>query len=143
MTTDCIFCQIVAGDAPSVKVYEDADTIAFLDIGPVTRGHTLVIPRRHTEDILSTPPDTLQKLITVARRIARAQVKGLGAEAVNVTQANGALAGQLIRHIHVHVIPRKSSDQPERNWHPGKYENKEEMAELAGKIRSAVEDTDG
>lgn len=139
MQTDCIFCKIVAGQIPSCKVYEDADTLAFMDIGPVVKGHTLVIPKQHWDPITQTPDETLAKVIAVVRKVAQAQMKGLAAEGVNVSQANGKLAGQEIPHIHFHVIPRFRQDGFARNWIPGKYEDPAEMQSLASRIRDAIQ----
>ena len=138
MNADCIFCRIMAGQLPSAKVYEDADTVAFMDIGPVSKGHVLVVPRTHCDPITAAPADVLQKTILVVQKIAKAQVKGLGAAAINVTQANGALAGQVIPHVHFHVIPRFEADGQSRNWIPGQYDSPEEMNRLADRIRKAL-----
>jgi histidine triad (HIT) family protein len=139
MSQDCIFCKIVAGELPSTKVYEDEDTVAFMDIGPVVKGHTLVIPKQHHDPITGTPPEVLQKLIVVVQKIAGAVFTGLGADGINVAQANGRLAGQEIFHIHFHVIPRFEKDGFSRNWTPGKYDSQEEMEQVAEKIRGAVD----
>jgi len=138
MNTDCIFCKIVRGELPAVKVYEDADTLAFLDIGPVVPGHTLVVPKTHHDPLMQTPPEVLQRLILVVKRIAQAQTAGLGAAGINVSQANGRLAGQIIPHIHFHVIPRFESDGHHWNWAPGKYGSPEEMQDYAQRIATAV-----
>jgi len=138
MSSDCIFCKIVAGEIPSCKVYEDADTLAFMDIGPVVKGHTLVIPRQHHDPITGTPDAVLQKLITVVKKVAQAQLDGLKADGINVTQANGQIAGQIIPHIHFHVIPRFANDRHSWNWIPKKYDNPEEMNMLAGKIKTSL-----
>jgi histidine triad (HIT) family protein len=138
MSADCIFCRIAAGTLPSTRVYEDSDTIAFMDINPVVKGHVLVVPKKHYDPLVGTPPEVLQQLIVVVQRIARAQIESLGAIGLNVTQANGQVAGQLVPHIHFHVIPRFESDQHERRWAPGRYENSEEMNRFAEKISKAV-----
>lgn len=138
MNTDCIFCKIVAGELPATKVYEDSDTLAFMDIGPIVKGHTLVIPKQHYNPITGTPPEVLQKLIVVVQEIARAQFDSLGADGINVAQANGKVAGQIISHIHFHVIPRFESDGHSWNWTPRKYESNEEMNAFADKIRKAL-----
>jgi len=135
---DCVFCKIIAGKLPSAKVYEDADTMAFMDIGPVSKGHTLVIPKTHCDPLTAAPADVLQKTILTVQKIAKAQVKGLGAAAINVTQANGALAGQEVPHVHFHVIPRFERDGQTRNWIPGKYAGPNEMNRYADKIRKAL-----
>ena len=138
MNSDCIFCKIAAGQLPSSKVYEDADTIAFMDIGPVVKGHILVIPKLHYDPITSTPDSVLQKLIVVAKKIAVAQMDGLKADGINISQANGSVAGQIIPHIHFHVIPRFANDRHSWNWIPKKYESPDEMHQLAGKVQQAL-----
>jgi len=138
MNKDCLFCKIVAGQIPSTRVYEDPDTLAFMDIGPVVKGHTLVIPKQHYDPITNTPLEVLRKLIGVVQRIARAQVAGLGADGVNVSQANGRCAGQVVPHIHFHVIPRFETDGHKWNWIPKQYDNHEEMAQMAARIGRAL-----
>lgn len=138
MSNDCIFCKLIAGDIPSTRVYEDDDTLAFMDIGPVTKGHTLVIPKQHCNPITHTPDEVLQKVIVITKRIAAAQLAGLGAEGVNVTQANGALSGQMVPHLHFHVIPRRDDDTPTYNWQPGTYDSPEEMKQYADRIIAAL-----
>jgi len=138
MSADCIFCKIVAGTVPSTKVYEDSEIIAFMDIGPVVKGHTLVVPKKHCDPITGVPPELLQKLILVVQKIAKAHFAGLGAQGLHVTQANGKLAGQIVPHVHFHLIPRFESEGPQRNWVPGKYASNEEMSQYAKKIRDAI-----
>lgn len=138
MSADCIFCRISRGELPSCKVYDGKDVIAFMDIGPVSKGHTLVVPRLHCNPIDEVPEDVLKKVILVVQAVVRAQVKGLGAQGVNVTQANGALAGQCVPHIHFHVIPRFENDGMARNWIPGTYEKQSEMQSYATKISAAM-----
>jgi len=135
---DCIFCKIIAGELPSTKVYEDDMTVAFMDIGPVVRGHTLVAPKRHCDPITDTPPEVLQALILVVQKIARAQVSGLQADGINVTQANGRVAGQIVPHIHFHVIPRFNDDEHSWNWVPKKYDSPEQMEDFAARIRQSL-----
>lgn len=138
MSADCIFCKIVQGAVPSTRIYEDDDTLAFMDIGPVVKGHALVIPKKHYDPITDTPPEVLQKLIVVVQKIARAQIKGLGANGVNVGQANGRVAGQVVPHVHFHVIPRFEQDGHSFTWVPRKYDDQQEMADFAGKITHSL-----
>jgi len=138
MNNDCIFCKICAGELPATKVYEDQDVIAFMDIAPVSKGHTLVIPKEHSDPITGTPDETLAKLIAVAKKIVDAQIRGLDADGVNVTQANGKAAGQIIPHIHFHIIPRYNTSENTKNWVPGKYENQDEMQKFADKIKNSI-----
>jgi histidine triad (HIT) family protein len=109
---ECIFCAIVDGRAPSRRVAEDDGTVAFLDIFPLTRGHTLVIPKRHCDSLLDCPPEDLRAVGAMAQRVARAAMDeaGLAADGVNLLQANGAVAFQTVFHFHVHVLPRYDHD---------------------------------
>jgi histidine triad (HIT) family protein len=138
METDCIFCKIVAGQIPSTRVYEDADTLAFMDIGPVVKGHTLVIPKAHHNPITGVPLPLLQKVIATVQRIAAALYAGLGADGVNVTQANGPCAGQVVPHLHFHIIPRHAHDGRLHHWVPGQYADPAEMQAFAAKIRAGL-----
>ncbi|MCQ2741844.1 MAG: HIT family protein [Bacilli bacterium] len=101
-----IFCRIIDGEIPCTKVYEDDDVLAFLDISQTTKGHTLVIPKKHYENFLATPAETMEKVMKVAQRIGQAEVSVLGAKGVNILTNVGECAGQTVMHFHVHVIPR-------------------------------------
>lgn len=138
MTQDCIFCKIIKGEIPCTKILEDDDVLAFMDIGPVVKGHTLVIPKSHHNPMMETPAEVLQKLIVAVQRIARAQMKGLQADGISVSQANGKAAGQVVSHIHFHVIPRFTTDGFHGNWVPRKYDNPAEMQSFADRIRAAL-----
>jgi diadenosine tetraphosphate (Ap4A) HIT family hydrolase len=107
----CVFCAIVAGDAPAIRIYEDADYLAILDIRPFTRGHTLVIPKRHTVDLTDTPPETLATMVTIGQRIARAARATELADATNIGVNDGRAAFQSVFHIHLHVLPRRNGDK--------------------------------
>ncbi|MGV0835893.1 HIT family protein [Mycolicibacterium thermoresistibile] len=108
----CVFCAIVAGDAPAVRVYEDDEYLAILDIRPFTRGHTLVIPKRHTVDLTDTPPETVAGMVTLGQRIARAARRsGLHADGNNIAINDGKAAFQTVFHIHLHVVPRRNGDK--------------------------------
>jgi histidine triad (HIT) family protein len=107
----CVFCAIVAGEAPAIRIYEDEDYLAILDIRPFTRGHTLVIPKRHTIDLTDTPPETLGEMITIGQRIARAARATELADATNIGINDGRAAFQTVSHIHLHVLPRRDGDK--------------------------------
>ncbi|MCW1959807.1 MAG: HIT family protein [Mycobacterium sp.] len=108
----CIFCDIVGGSAPAVRVYEDDDYLGFLDIRPFTRGHTLVIPKQHFVDLTDTPAPTLAGMLTVGQRIAVAtRSSGLAATGNNIAINDGKSAFQSVFHIHLHVIPRRDGDK--------------------------------
>jgi len=107
---NCIFCKIIKGEIPCYKVYEDADVLAFLDISQATKGHTLVVPKEHFDNILYCPKDILGKVMAAAQKIAQAEVSTLGAEGVNILINTNEVAGQTVMHFHVHVIPRYSNE---------------------------------
>jgi histidine triad (HIT) family protein len=132
---DCLFCKIVAGDIPATKVHEDDDTIAFMDINPATRGHLLVIPRRHARDLHEIGDDDLAAVARTAKRLAARVVERLGADGVNLHQSNGEVAWQTVFHFHVHVIPRYQGDPLRLPWVPEPGDREEIVAtakELAG-----------
>ena len=108
----CVFCEIVAGTAPAIRVYEDDEVLGILDIRPFTRGHTLVIPKRHSVDLTDTPAPTLAVMMAVGKRIAEAtRLSGLAATGNNVAINDGKSAMQTVFHIHLHVIPRRDGDK--------------------------------
>ena len=107
----CVFCAIVAGEGPAIRIYEDADYLAILDIRPFTRGHTLVMPKRHTIDLTDTPPETVAEMITIGQRIARAARTTELADATNIGINDGRAAFQSVPHIHLHVLPRRNGDK--------------------------------
>jgi len=108
---ECIFCRIVAGSSPASRVWEDADTLAFMDIHPVTPGHLLVIPKRHAACLADLTPQETGQIFTVARSLAGAlRSSGLRCEGVNLILADGEVAGQEVFHVHAHVLPRFVGD---------------------------------
>ena len=112
----CTFCKIVEGSLPSWRVYEDEATVALLDKGQVTRGHTLVIPRRHGADLWALSEDEAQAVMRTVHRVARLLRERLPLRGLNVTQANGAAAWQEVFHYHVHLIPRYGDDPFTPPW---------------------------
>lgn len=119
---DCIFCKIAAGEIPCHKIYEDEAVLAFLDIGPVSKGHTLVIPKEHFTTLDECPAELLAKVIACVGNIATAVVDAAGAQAYNVLCNNGRAAGQLVEHVHFHLIPRNADDGVFNRWPAGEYE---------------------
>ena len=109
---DCIFCAIAAGEAPATIVDEDPDTVAFMDINPWQRGHALVVPRRHYENLLEIEPDDLTKTFAAARRLAARMKDRLGADGVVLWNSCGQAAGQVVMHFHIHVIPTEGQIVP-------------------------------
>lgn len=134
---DCIFCKIVAGELPGEKVFEDDDVLAFLDIMPTSRGHTLVIPKGHYEDLPSTPVEVLKAVVAVLPKIAGAVVQATGAEGFNVLQSNGPCAGQVVPHIHFHIVPRNEGDGIGLGFRPTE-PVKDELGKTAEAIRAAL-----
>ena len=137
MADDCIFCAIVRGDAPSQRILEDDRMVAFMDINPATRGHALVVPRRHSRDLLDADADDLAAVALAAQRVARAAMQTLGADGVNVVQATGAVAFQTVFHLHFHVVPRYASDRVVLPWTP-RPGDPEAIAEAGAALRSAL-----
>ncbi len=115
---DCIFCKILAGELPATVVDEDERTVAFMDIAPATRGHALVIPRTHAEDLLTIEPEDLRAVATASQRLARRAKESLNADGVNLVNSCGAVAWQTVFHFHVHVIPRYAGDPLRLPWVP-------------------------
>jgi len=107
---DCIFCRIVAGEAPSHRLYEDDDTVAFMDIRPATDGHCLVIPKRHAADLWELPEEDGDAVWRAVRTVAKGVRAGLQPDGLNLLQSNGRVALQTVFHFHVHVIPRFVGD---------------------------------
>lgn len=106
MSESCIFCKIVKNETAASAVYEDAEVLAFMDIKPVSQGHTLVIPKMHYVDIFDTPEELLASTHKISKKIAIAVKKAVNADGISIIQQNGRAAGQDIFHLHVHVIPR-------------------------------------
>ncbi len=107
---DCLFCKIINGDIPSYKVYEDASTYAFLDINPCSEGHTVVLPKEHLESFNDMGPEEIAALFISVSRINKAIIKVLGVDGSNIGLNVGLAAGQVIPHVHVHIIPRTEGD---------------------------------
>ena len=130
---DCVFCKIVAGEIPAVKVYEDEEVFAFLDIGPVSEGHTLVIPKQHCEAPDECAAEVLSGVAARVGKIARAVKKATKADGYNLLCNAGRAAGQLVGHLHFHIIPRKTGDGVFARWPSGGY-GEGEAEKIAAKI---------
>ncbi|MFW6107651.1 MAG: HIT family protein [bacterium] len=133
----CVFCKIVAGELPGHKVYEDDDVLAFLDITPMTRGHTLVIPKPHHRNLLETPPAALESVTAAIPRIAEAVVEATDADGFNVLQSNEPCAGQCVFHVHFHVVPRHEGDGLGLGFRQSE-PVEDDLEETAGAIRAAM-----
>jgi histidine triad (HIT) family protein len=133
---DCIFCKIIKGEVPSEKVYEDEYVIAFLDIAPVNKGHTLVVSTHHHETLFDIPDEHLEKLATTLKRVATAVKEAVNAGGISIGMSNYKAAGQVVPHAHFHVMPRYERDGL-KLWPQGRYEQGE-MKEYGEKIRKAL-----
>ena len=137
---DCLFCKIAKGDIPSVKIYEDENILAFLDISPVEKGHTLVISKRaHSEALIDTPPDILAELLAGAKKVGEAMMKA-GFGGFNVIQNNYPDGGQAVPHIHFHIIPRAKGRKGPLEWRSGAnpYRDDAERDEFAALLRKNI-----
>ena len=124
MENDCIFCSIIAGKIPAQKIFEDEDTFAFLDIHPINRGHTLVVPKTHYANIYEVPDDVLTKIMHTVKFLTPKIKQAVGAGGMNIGINNDKVAGQLIFHIHAHIIPR-FEDDGHAHWHGNPYQDGE------------------
>ena len=131
---DCLFCKMAAGQIPVAKIYEDDVVLSFLDIGPVSDGHSLVIPKQHFEKLHDCPAELLGKVVSRLGKIAAAVTGAMNSDGYNVLCNNGRAAGQLIEHLHFHVIPRNAGDGVFNRWPAYKYE-KGKIEQIALKIR--------
>ena len=134
---DCIFCKIVSGDIPCFKLYEDEQTLAFMDINPANEGHALVIPKQHAADVHAVSDDMIAATVISAKKIAAAIDKTLQPEGLNLLQCNGPAAAQSVLHFHMHVLPRREGDELRLNWDlvAG---DMDAIGSLAERIRSAL-----
>lgn len=107
---DCIFCKIVNNEIPSNKIYEDDLVLAFLDINPMSKGHTLIIPKKHFKDVFEIEENYLERIILVAKKISKKMKDSIGADGVNFYHASGIHAEQSVFHFHLHVVPRRKDD---------------------------------
>tara|TARA_A100001015_G_scaffold176929_1_gene196784 strand:+ start:12473 stop:12898 length:426 start_codon:yes stop_codon:yes gene_type:complete len=140
MNESCLFCRIVEKKIPAEIVFENEEVLAFLDIQPIVKGHVLLIPKMHCEQLLDLPSASYEPLMAGAKRIAMAQTRALGADGVNWMQNSGAAAGQEIFHFHIHLIPRFVDDDHHWNWHPVMYGDDLPIAEMATSIRKSIVD---
>jgi histidine triad (HIT) family protein len=134
----CVFCKILAGSIPSARVLETDEVVAFLDIGPLTPGHTLVVPKAHHPNLPAMPDDVAAAVGAVLPRICRAVKAATGAEGLNVLVNTGAVAGQSVEHVHWHVIPRRFDDGIAWPWRPlkcGEAEIEAMRRRIAGELK--------
>lgn len=121
MAAECVFCKIVAGEIPSARVFDDEHIFAFLDIGPLAEGHLLVVPRSHYARIVDMPGTVASAMAAHLPRLASAVLAVTGAPGLNILQNNGRVAGQVVDHVHIHLIPRRDGDGLGFRWNAGSY----------------------
>ena len=121
----CIFCKIAAGEIPSKTLQEDETCRVFLDLGPATRGHALVVPKEHYPDLFAVPQEEHARIMATAKQAGARLVERLGADGLNLVQNNGEAAGQTVAHFHVHLIPRYQGDGQTIGWKPGELTDEE------------------
>ncbi len=134
---ECIFCKIVKGEIPANKVYEDKNVLAFLDINPRSKGHTVVIPKKHYATLIEVPKDELEGLFGVVQEIGRKIIENLDAKGFNIGSNNGQMAGQVVPHLHIHIIPRYEDEKEHYGFEaafPVKEELKNNLADVVKKL---------
>ena len=136
--SDCVFCNIVNGSIPSIKVHEDGLTLAFMDIGAVNPGHVLVAVKPHIENIYGLDDALAAAVFQTAAHVARAVQKAYTPEGVTLYQANGSAAGQTVDHFHLHLVPRYDKDGMHLTW-PAKHPPREQLEKNAAKLRAALD----
>ena len=132
-----LFMRIIRGELPCVKVYEDADVLAFMDIMPQSEGHTLVVPKVAGENLLDTPPASVAAAMVIVQRLVQAAPQAFGCPGVMVAQFNGAAAGQTVFHLHFHVVPRHAG--LDLRFHARDMADHKVLAEHAARVRAALD----
>ena len=135
---ECIFCKIIAGEIPAVKVLDEERVLAFMDINPSSRGHMLVVPKKHAENIFEISESDLAAMIKVVKRCATAAKEALKAEGVTVLQLNGKASDQIVPHIHIHVMPRWENDGLSISSWEMKPGDMEEIKGIARKVKEHI-----
>lgn len=135
---DCLFCSIVKGEVPSFRVYEDDAVVAFLDIKPVNRGHVLIVPKEHYPTLLDAPAHVLTDIMSAVPGLAKAAMKAVNAQGFNLLVNNGKEAGQLVDHVHAHIIPRFEEDGY-KHWVGKHYADDAEATSVANAIRASLQ----
>lgn len=130
----CVFCKIIKGEVPASTVYEDEHVISFLDIMPANKGHCLIVPKKHYPHIEETPEQVLSHMMITAKKLGKAQSLAMGTKSYNLLLNNGSEAGQVVKHIHLHVIPRFNRKRLKLNWDHLNYKEGE-MNEVKDNIR--------
>ncbi|MBQ7919610.1 MAG: HIT family protein [Lachnospiraceae bacterium] len=118
MKDDCIFCKLANGVIPTNSIYEDEDFNVILDLAPATKGHALILPKAHADNLYQLPDETAAKAFVLAKKLATAMTEKLSCDGFNVVQNNGSVAGQTVFHFHMHLIPRYEDDGQRISWKP-------------------------
>ena len=126
---DCIFCKLANGEIPTATLYEDNDFRVILDLGPASKGHALILPKEHYDNLYELDDEIASKVLVLAKKMITRMTKALGCDGYNLVQNNGEAAGQTVHHFHPHLIPRYKDDQVGLGWNMGKLtdEDKEEI----------------
>lgn len=130
---DCIFCKIANGEIPSKTLYEDENFRVILDLGPATKGHALILPKEHAADLYELPEKTAAEVLVLAKKMAVKMTEKLHCDGLNLVQNNGEVAGQTVKHFHIHIIPRYADDGQIIHWIPGE-PSQEELEEVKKQI---------
>lgn len=128
---NCIFCKIANGEIPSATLYEDEDFRVILDLGPASKGHALILPKKHYPNLYELPDEVAEKVIKLAKKMVTRMTKALGCDGFNVVQNNGTAAGQTVFHFHMHLIPRYENDNAGFGWNIGELSDADKEEILA------------
>ena len=131
---NCIFCKIAGGEIPSATLYEDEDFRVFLDLGPASKGHALIVPKEHYANLYELSDELAAKVLVLAKKMITKMTEVLGCDGYNIVQNNGEVAGQTVHHFHVHLIPRYKDDHVGLGWNMGTLSD-EDKEEILSKIR--------
>ena len=126
---NCIFCKIANGEIPSKSIYEDEDFKVILDLGPATKGHALILPKKHAANLFELPEEAAANAMVLAKKLGKQMKENLHADGLNLVQNNGEAAGQTVKHFHLHLIPRYQDDGQNILWNPGEA-SQEELEEI-------------
>lgn len=137
MNADCHYCAIARGDAPSQRIYENKRTVAFMEIDPTTLGHTIVVPRTHSRDIIDANPLDVAAAAMTVQLVARAACTSLRAHGVSVIQGSGAAASQTVFHFHFDVVPRYRADELALPWTRARWES-DQIGQAAAALRQGL-----
>ena len=134
---DCIFCKIANGEIPAATLYEDEDFRVILDLGPASKGHSLILPKKHAANIYELPDETAGKAMILAKKMAGKLTDALNCDGFNIVQNNGKIAGQTVNHFHLHLIPRYEGDGLNLNW-PQQEISAEQLEEIRQSIKKSI-----